>query len=161
MIMMIEFVVYIEFDDFDCVILCLVQQNNQLLYGEIVEQVNFLLLLVCCWFKCLCEMGVIEVDVLFVQFKGCVVEVVVFVIFGIESVEVVGDFWCCMCEVFEVVQVYFVVGNVDFVLIVQVEDFESYEVWGECNFMVDLNIKCYDLYVVWLWVKFSMVLYML
>ncbi|MEM6707082.1 MAG: Lrp/AsnC family transcriptional regulator [Acidobacteriota bacterium] len=150
-----------ELDDFDRAILRLVQQNNQLSHGEIAEQVNLSPSSVRRRLKRLRETGVIEADVSIVQPKGRVAEVVVLVTFGTESVEAVRDFRQRMRDAPEVAQVYSVAGNVDFVLLVQAEDLESYEAWGERNLMADPNIQRYDSHVVWSRVKYSTALHSL
>ena len=142
-------------DEFDHEILAIVQRDNRLSHAAIGEQVGLSPSSVRRRLAALRESGAIESDVSILRSMGGMVTVIVMVNFREESVERYRAFEARMMEEDAVVQCYRVAGPMDFVLIVQAPDLETYEAWGQRELMSDPAIGRYDSHIVWSRVKFT------
>lgn len=144
-------------DELDRAILEIVQRDNLRTHADIGEQVGLSPSSVRRRLASLRRTGVIQADVSIVDPNRTMVSIIVSLAFHRESLEGNEEFKRRMIAAPEVTQCYSVAGEVDFVLVVQVQDLATYEAWGERELMSDPLIRRYDSHIAWSRVKFSTV----
>jgi Lrp/AsnC family transcriptional regulator, leucine-responsive regulatory protein len=119
----------IEIDEFDERILQIVGRNNRTPSEKIAEQVGLSPSAVQRRLQRLRKEGIIQADVSIVSpaLKGQTISAVIGVILEQEQTAVLNEFKHNILAAPEVIQCYFVTGEVDFILIVAVKDMAEFE----------------------------------
>lgn len=149
--------VSVRLDEFDAQLLNLLQENNQLTAQELAQRVNLSPASCLRRAKRLRETGVIEADVsiLSADAMGKRLTMIVMVTVEREQPQLLGEFRRSMMQIAEVMQCYYVTGDADFVLVVNVRDMEEYESFTNRFLFENRNVRRFQTMVVMNKVKFS------
>jgi Lrp/AsnC family transcriptional regulator, leucine-responsive regulatory protein len=140
----------VQFDDFDLKILNLLQQNNRLSQREISEAVNLSASAVNRRIAAMESAGIIHANVALVDPAKVGRPITIIVEVSVESErlplidQVKARFVACK----QVQQVYYVTGETDFVLVINVADMSEYEQLTRQLFFADGNVKRFRTMVV-------------
>jgi len=132
-------------DDIDKKILDLLQENNQLTNLDLAEKLGISPPPCLRRVKRLRELGIIAKDVCLIdpiKIEQCVIAFVG-VILEIKREDTLSYFERNMLEAPEVVQCYFISGEVDYLLVIHVKDMNHYDEFTRRVFVKDANIKMY------------------
>lgn len=146
-----------KWDRFDANLLNVVQENNQLTAEQIAEKVGLSSSACQRRLKRLRAEGLIAADVSLVSSKatGSRVTLIVLVSVEREQADLFASFRTAMRGHPEITQCYYVAGNADFILVVNVGSMEEYGAFAERVFLNDKNIKSFQSYTCMQLVKFS------
>ncbi|NML21181.1 Lrp/AsnC family transcriptional regulator [Pseudoflavitalea sp. G-6-1-2] len=139
-----------ELDDYDKMLLRLLQQNNRLTFEELSAQVNLSVSAIQRRITKLRSTDIIEADVSIISPKAagigtaCVVDVVLHE----GSSKAIDKFKAAMQQCTEVAQCYYVTGTYDFVLIVNTRDMAHFEAFSKKYLMDNPNLKHFYTHVV-------------
>ncbi|MER8486153.1 Lrp/AsnC family transcriptional regulator [Mesorhizobium sp. M1322] len=130
-------------DDLDRRILRAMQQNNRLSFAELAELVSSSAASCMRRVSKLRSAGVIIADIALVDPKavGKSLTVVVTVELDRERLDLVDEFKRAMRAAKEVTQCYLITGDADFVLIVVVEDVETFDVFVKTKIYTNPNVR--------------------
>jgi Lrp/AsnC family leucine-responsive transcriptional regulator len=147
----------VRVDEFDAQLLNLLQENNQFTAQELAERVNLSPASCLRRAKRLREYGVIESDVsiLAADALGKRLTMIVLVTVEREQPQLLSEFRRSMMQIAEVMQCYYVTGDADFVLVVNVRDMEEYESFTNRFLFENRNVRRFQTMVVMNKVKFS------
>jgi Lrp/AsnC family leucine-responsive transcriptional regulator len=137
-------------DDYDKVLLRLLQQNNRLTTEELSAKVNLSQSAVQRRITKLRNEKIIEADVSIVSASavGVSVTCIVDVVLHEGSSKGIEKFKQAMRNCAEVAQCYYVTGTYDFVLIVNVKDMSHFETFSKKHLMDNPNLKHFYTHVV-------------
>ena len=137
-------------DQFDKHILRLVQQDNRLTADELADKVGLSPSAVQRRLKRLREEKIIEADVSIVSPKvaGLEVTCIVDVILERGNSHSIEKFKSEMQQLTEVMQCYYVTGSYDFIMIVNMQSMQQYEVFAKKWLMDNANVKHFYTHVV-------------
>lgn len=146
-----------ELDEFDYAILTLVQQNNQLSSHEIGEKVGLSPSAVQRRLRQLRETGVIMADVSVISPAAIGRRVVIIVEVSLEreGVQHMREFERGIAAQPEVTQCYYVTGNSDFIVVLNMPSMEAYGEFAKRVFHANANVKEFYTAVVIDQVKFT------
>jgi Lrp/AsnC family leucine-responsive transcriptional regulator len=147
----------VRIDEFDALLLNVLQENNQLSAQELSERVNLSAASCLRRAKRMRETGVIEADVsiLAADALGKRLTMIVLVTVEREQPQLLGEFRRSMMQIAEVMQCYYVTGDADFVLVVNVRDMDEYESFTNRFLFENRNVRRFQTMVVMNKVKFS------
>ena len=139
-----------KLDGFDAKLLNVVQQNNRLTADELSRQVGLSPSSCQRRIAKLREMGVIEADISVVspEAVGRQLTMVVEVTLEREHPNIMNDFKRSMAATQEVMQCYYVTGEVDFILVLTARDMRHYEEFTQRFFFDNPNIRRFHTMVV-------------
>lgn len=145
-------------DRFDIALLNCVQENNQLTAQELGDRVGLSPTACQRRLKRLRADGVIIGDISIVSPRavGSNVTLIVQVCLEHEQIHLLDEFKQRMIALPEVVQCYYVTGNVDFVLVISVESMDEYVKFTNRVFFNSSNVKSFHTSVVMNHVKFNL-----
>lgn len=147
----------IHLDDFDRAILEMVQDNNQLTSQEIGAKVGLSPTAVQRRLRKMRDSGVIVADVSMVSARaaGPYVTAIVGISLEREQIHILDSFRRTMLKHPEVLQFYYVTGQVDFIMIVRTASVDAYHEFTQRTFFANTNVKKFETYIVTDIVKFS------
>jgi Lrp/AsnC family leucine-responsive transcriptional regulator len=137
-------------DEFDKKLLRLLQQNNRLTADELAEAVGLSSSAVQRRLKKLRDEKIIEADVSIISpsVAGIGITCVVDIILEKGNSQALEKFKTAMLQCHEVMQCYFVTGTYDFVIIVNAENMQQYEMFTRKWLMDNPNVKHFYTHVV-------------
>ena len=140
----------VHLDEFDAKLLRLVQLDNRLTADALGAGIGLSSSACLRRLKRLRDEGVIEADVAIVapEAVGRALTMVVEVTLEREGPEITEEFKSIMRATPEVMQCYYVTGEVDFVLIVTAEDMRQYEAFTKRFFFENINVRRFHTMVV-------------
>jgi Lrp/AsnC family leucine-responsive transcriptional regulator len=146
-----------KLDDFDAKLLNLLQANNRLTSHELAKEVNLSPASCARRVARLRSEGVIEADVAIVapDKLGKRLTMVVMVTVEREQPQLLDEFKRSMLSTREVSQCYYVTGDADFILIVNVEGMAEYESFTNRFLFENRNVRRFQTMVVMNRVKFE------
>lgn len=145
-----------KIDEFDAKILNILQENNQITSQALARRVNLSPASCLRRVKRLREEGVIAADVSIVapEALGRRLTMVVLITVEREQPQLLDEFRRSMMQIPEVTQCYYVTGDADFVLVVNVVDMQEYEAFTNRFLFENRNIRRFQTMVVMNKVKF-------
>lgn len=145
-----------KIDEFDAKILNILQEDNQITSQALARRVNLSPASCLRRVKRLREEGVIAADVSIVapEALGRRLTMVVLITVEREQPQLLDEFRRSMMQIPEVTQCYYVTGDADFVLVVNVVDMEEYEAFTNRFLFENRNIRRFQTMVVMNKVKF-------
>lgn len=145
-----------KIDEFDAKILNILQENNQITSQTLARRVNLSPASCLRRVKRLREEGVIAADVSIVALEalGRRLTMVVLITVEREQPQLLDEFRRSMMQIPEVTQCYYVTGDADFVLVVNVVDMQEYEAFTNRFLFENRNIRRFQTMVVMNKVKF-------
>ena len=146
-----------KWDRFDAELLNVVQDDNQLTAEQLSERVGLSSSACQRRLKRLRAEGLLTADVSLVSTKATGARVILVVLVSVEreQADLFANFKKQMKAHPEVTQCYYVTGNADFILIVNVASMEEYGAFAERVFINDRNIKSFQSYACMQQVKFT------
>jgi len=146
-----------KIDAFDAKILSILQENNQIPSHELAQRVNLSPASCLRRVKRLRTEGVIAADVSIVspEAVGKRMSMIVMVTVEREQPQLLDEFRRSMMQIPEVTQCYYVTGDADFVLIVNVVDMQEYEAFTNRFLFENRNVRRFQTMVVMNKVKFT------
>jgi len=146
-----------KIDAFDAKILSILQENNQIPSHELAQRVNLSPASCLRRVKRLRTEGVIAADVSIVapEAVGKRMSMIVLVTVEREQPQLLDEFRRSMMQIPEVMQCYYVTGDADFVLIVNVVDMQEYEAFTNRFLFENRNVRRFQTMVVMNKVKFT------
>ncbi len=148
---------YMKIDAFDAKILAILQENNQIPSHELARRVNLSAASCLRRVKRLRAEGVIAADVSIIapEAVGKRMSMIVLVTVEREQPQLLDEFRRSMMQIPEVMQCYYVTGDADFVLIVNVVDMQEYEAFTNRFLFENRNVRRFQTMVVMNRVKFT------
>lgn len=146
-----------KIDAFDAKILSILQENNQIPSHELAQRVNLSPASCLRRVKRLRTEGIITADVSIVapEAVGKRMSMIVMVTVEREQPQLLDEFRRSMMQIPEVTQCYYVTGDADFVLIVNVVDMKEYEAFTNRFLFENRNVRRFQTMVVMSKVKFT------
>lgn len=135
----------IEIDEFDKKILKIVQQNNRTPSEKIAAHVGLSTSAVQRRLQRLRKEGIIQADVSIVSpsVKGQALTAIIGVTLEKEHTVILNEFKNKILSAPEVLQCYFVTGEVDFILVIEVRDISEFESFASQFFTQNPHVKSY------------------
>ena len=147
----------LKIDAFDAKILAILQENNQMASHELAQRVNLSPASCLRRVKRLRAEGVIAADVSIIapEVVGKRMTMIVLVTVEREQPQLLDEFRRSMMQIPEVTQCYYVTGDADFVLIVNVVDMQEYEAFTNRFLFENRNVRRFQTMLVMNKVKFT------